>query len=219
MTSHFKTGRFGRGPTEQRPRLSPTRTGGRSLRSEGRVDYESEGIRNPVGGDLLFPSTYFKSDRSDRSDLQMVNQRVTEVGFSDHVRLKRPKRPVIYVRFAVPHGVICAPPAPKSPRERHPRQVVVSFKRGSAPITGRAATGRPRAGVPRTVRGTSYGGKRMAITGSPQPSRRAREPRLGSTLPLRANRWVIVAPCCRAMPTGAGMHHSTKGGDHESRLD
>jgi hypothetical protein len=191
MTSHFKTGRFGRGPTEQRPRLSPTRTGGRSLRSEGRIDYESEATHDPTGGGLLFPSTYYKSDRSDRRDLQNENQRVTEVGFRARVGLKRPKRPVIHARFAVPQGVICAPPAPKRPRARACGQVVVSFKRGSGPGTARTATRRPGAGVSRTAHGTSYGGRRMAITG------------VARRLPLVAGR---EAPCrLYAAPPGQQM--------------
>jgi hypothetical protein len=214
MTSHFETGRFGRGPTEQRPRLSPTSYGGRSLRSEGRVDYESEGKHAPAGCSFLFPSTYSKSDRSDRRDLRVKNQRVTEVGFRASAGLKGPKRPVVHVRFAVPQGVICALSAPKSPRARPPGQVVGSFIRGSGAAADETTPVRAGARRPRTVPGTSYGGKRMTITGFAPPG--ARSGPQDPVLTLRANEWVIVAPRCRRVPPGG---RTQKGGGHESCPD
>ena len=176
MTSHFKTGRFGRGPTEQRPRLSPTRTGGRSLRSEGRIDYESEATHDPTGGGLLFPSTYYKSDRSDRRDLQNENQRVTEVGFRARVGLKRPKRPVIHARFAVPQGVICAPPAPKRPRAR-----AWNRQNCNAPPRSRRLPNRPR----NLLWGKTDGNNRRR----PPPAPRSRP------------RGPVQALCCPSGPT------------------
>jgi len=101
--------------------------------------------------------------------------------------------------------VMAARAAPKRPRARPPVQVVVSFIRGSGAAADESTPDGVQMGLPRTFRGTSYGGKRMTITSSrpihpgfAPPGARS-EPQ-DPVLTLRANKWVIVAP---RVPTGA----------------
>lgn len=188
MSSHFRTGRFGRRPTGQRPWLSPTGTGGKSFRPEGRVSYESDGKRGPAAGSLLFSSTYSRRDLRDLTDLQMANQRVTEVGFPAHVRLKRPKRAVTHAGLGVPQGVTATRATSEGPRARPPVQAFVSPKRGStcASARGHQAGGRERprpnrpanfpcrGGGPTSPRCIVRPGNRRG--GSPTPNHAGNEP-------------------------------------------
>ena len=102
---------------------------------------ELPGLPGPIPRTCIPFGHYTKG--SGRTDPGPTPDRTRPESRQHVLRVRRPSR-------ARPHG-----------------QVLVLSKRGSGPGTARTATRRPGAGVSRTSHGTSYGGKRMTITGSP----------------------------------------------------